>query len=346
MKKRICSVIIAACLTATVGFPAAAAQTGNTAAAAQETQTAQTGQDRVIRVLEQNASVIKNALNVVCAPSGILAAADGSILVTDTYNKQVISIRDGVSTVYAGKTGVQDIYGESVGGYHDGKNTECLFSEPWAIAPFKDGYAVSDTGNNVIRLVLPTETKTFTGRKLPGYQDGDCAIASFNDPTGLAFDGKETLYVADTGNGAIRMVTSYGKVSTLMGNLSEPTGLCYKNGSLYVAESGANRVLKITDGTVTEVYGSGTEGYADGAQDQAQFSCPQGVAVADDGTVYISDTGNSAVRKVSGKTVTTVFLSDPSSLERTLVSPRGLLAAGDRLYVCDNFSRKILIIGR
>ena len=135
-------------------------------------------------------------------------------------------------------------------------------------------------------------------------------------------------------------------MATLITDLSEPTGLCYKNGSLYVAESGANRVLKITDGVVSEVYGSGTEGNADGSQAEARFSCPQGVTVADDGAVYISDTGNGAVKKVVNGTVTTLFSSNPSVLENNLVSPMGLLVVGDQLYVCDNFSKKILILNR
>lgn len=336
MKKQIAIVLTALCLTAAAGFPAAA----------DEGNVVEDGQERVVRVVERDKAEVKNALKVLCAPSGIVAAADGSILVTDTYNKQLWCIKNGETTLYAGTTGVRDIYGEPVGGYNDGNNSESLFKLPWAVAQFKDGYAVSDTENNAIRIVGTNITQTNTGHKLSGYKDGNSYLAVFNRPTGLAFNGKDILYVADTGNGAIRMVTTYGMVATLMTDLSEPTGLCYKNGSLYVAESGANRVLKITDGVVKEVYGSGTEGNADGPQAEAQLSCPQGVTVADDGAVYISDTGNGVVKKVVNGTVTTLFSSNPSVLESSLVSPLGLLVVGDQLYVCDNFSKKILILNR
>ena len=70
------------------------------------------------------------------------------------------------------------------------------------------------------------------------------------------------------------------------------------------------------------------------------------MTVADDGAVYISDIGNSAVKKVVNGTVTTLFSSNPSVLENNLVSPLGLLVVKDQLYVCDNFSKKILIVNR
>ena len=149
---------------------------------------------------------------------------------------------------------------------------------------------------------------------------------AFDHPTGLAADDEGNLYVSDTFNGAVRKVTPKGGVSTVAKGLSEPTGLCWKDGVLYVAETGKNRIVKVEDGKVTSISG------------QYAFSGPQGVTVGDDGSVYVSDTGNGAVCRIKDGSVTALVQSDSG-----LTSPVGLLVQGGKLYICDTFARKVFV---
>lgn len=123
-------------------------------------------------------------------------------------------------------------------------------------------------------------------------------------------------------------------------------GLCWKNGALYAAEAGTNRVIKIADAKTSLVAGSGKQALEDGAAAQASFSLPEAVAADDNGAVYVSDTGNidSAIRKISDGQVSTLADQDKSKAGVGLVSPSGLLVQGKQLYICDPFSRKLFVL--
>lgn len=285
-----------------------------------------------------------SAMDVMCEPSGIVAMEDGSLLITDTYGKLVWHVQDGASTVYAGGDTVEDPYGEPVGGYNDADSEGSYFKNPWAIAPFLNGYAVTDTDNNAVRLIQGDSIQTVNGSTEEDLTMTDMGVA-YDHPTGLASDEEGNLYIADTLQNAVRRITPEGMVTTYSEELSDPMGLCWKDGVLYVAETGANRIVKIEEGAVSVVAGSGTDGMEDGAADQASFSMPQGVAVGDDGSIYVSDTGNSAVRRIRDGQVTTLVARDVEDLGSFApVSPVGLLVQGKQLYICDNFSRKVFSV--
>lgn len=289
-----------------------------------------------------------SAMDIMCEPCGITAAPDGSLLVTDTYGKQIWQVRD-TSTVYAGGSTVEDPYGEPLGGYNDALPEDSYFKCPWAITPFLNGYAVSDTENHVVRLVCEDSIQTVNADTAEDLPMTDMGVA-FSHPTGLATDEEGNLYVADTLENAVRKITPEGDLTTFASDLSEPMGLCWKDGALYVAETGANRIVRIQDGETVLVAGCGTDGRQDGTAAEASFSMPQGVAVGDDGVVYVSDTGNSAVRMVQGGSVHTLVARDVEDLESFApVSPVGLLVAedsdeGGQLYICDHFSRKVFVL--
>lgn len=111
---------------------------------------------------------------------------------------------------------------------------------------------------------------------------------SFNRPTGLAAGPDGELYIADTGNGTIRKMDAKGKVTTWATGLVEPTGLCWHDGALYVAETGRSRICRIVNGKVTVLAGGSQAdedgvypgGYVDGPLEKAQFEHPQGIALA------------------------------------------------------------------
>jgi len=285
---------------------------------------------------------VYSAMDIMCAPSGIAQDQDGSLLVTDTYNKQVWRVLDRSSENYAGGETVLDLYGQPVGGYNDAGREGSFFKEPWAIAPFLDGWAVSDTENNVVRLIQPDGVRTLNGATNEELKVTDLGV-TFDHPTGLATDGEGNLYVSDTFNGAVRMITPKGGVSTVAQGLSDPTGLCWQDGVLYIAETGANRIVKLQGGRIVRVAGSGAAALTDGAAETAAFDAPQGVAVGSDGSIYVSDTGSGAVRKIARGAVTTLTARDPEQADSGLTSPTGLLVQDDKLYICDAFVRKVFV---
>lgn len=279
-----------------------------------------------------------------------LAADKNALLVTDTFNKIIWRVENGTVTRWAGKPGVADLHGEPSGAYVDAKLDEARFMEPWAIAPYLDGYAVTDTAANVVRYVDGKTVRTAAGSGVKGQTNGSGAKVSFARPTGLAAGADGELYIADTDNGLIRRLDKQGKVTTWASGLEEPTGLCWANGVLYVAETGRSRICKIVNGTVTPLnVGSQRDsdgvypgGYVDGPLEKAQFEHPQGVAVGADGAVYVADTGNGALRKIAGGRVTTLLSSSQST--NAVVSPRNLLVQGDRLLAADPFVRTLLSV--
>ena len=283
-----------------------------------------------------------SVMDLRCAPSGLALAEDGSLLVTDTYSKRIWQVKNRSAEVYAGGGTAEGLYGQSVGGYRDAGLTDSWFGEPWAIAPFLDGWAVTDASNHVVRLIQNGRVRTLNGASTEGLETAKNGVI-FHRPTGLAADDQGNLYISDTFSGAVRRVTPQGGVTTVAAGLTEPMGLCWSAGALYIAETGANRVMKLEDNKLTVLAGSGQEGAEDGRADRASFSSPQGVAVGEDGSVYVADTCNSAIRQVKDGTVTTLAVRAMETTDPGLVSPTGLLVRGDRLYISDPFAGKVFV---
>ena len=180
---------------------------------------------------------------------------------------------------------------------------------------------VANTNYHRINKVTPTGTvTTFAGSGTAGNTDGTGTAARFTFPYGIVTDKSGNLYVADTGNGLIRKVTSTGAVSTFAGSTAgyaDGTGTAAKfnapkgiaidaSNNLYVTDN--NRIRKITStGVVTTLAGDGTQSYADGKGSAAKFNDPEGVAVDASGNLYVADYGNNCIRKVtSAGAVTTL----------------------------------------
>lgn len=281
-----------------------------------------------------------SAMDVMCQPCGVAAMSDGSLLVTDRYNKVIWRVHRGKASVYAGTDTVEDVYGQPMGGYRDAALLESTFKDPWAIAPFLDGWAVSDAKNGVVRFLRVNDDP---GANRTAVTD---LGVKFDHPTGLAADPEGNLYVSETFQGLIKKITPDGKVTTLISNLEEPMGLCWANGALYAAESGGNRILRVTaSGQLSVVAGSGESGSADGPALQASFSGPKGVAVAADGAVYAADTDNGTVRRIQNGQVSTILSRDPRDTSTLFpMAPTGLLLQGSTLYISDTFARKLLAL--
>lgn len=251
---------------------------------------------------------------------------DGALYVADSYAGAVWRVSGSSLKLVAGGSG---------SGYADGDADDAVFSEPWALAPCRDGLLISDSGNGALRYLDLNAGKVCT------------ALDGLELPTGLASDGVK-VYVADTGADTIWTLDENGGAAKLItAGLSEPTGLCWQDGVLYIADTGSHRILAFKDGRLSTVAGAALSGdaaieggFLDGAADEAQFASPQGIAISEDGRIYVADTGNGAVRLIEDGYVTT--LAENEGGGSPLVSPRGLAIVSGALYVGDVFSRSVL----
>ncbi|HYC70143.1 MAG TPA: immunoglobulin domain-containing protein [Opitutaceae bacterium] len=219
-------------------------------------------------------------------------------------------------------------------GHADGTGAAARFAEPHGLAWGPDGNLyVADPGNDTIRRVTPEGVVTTVAGSAEGagYADGVGAAARFNYPFGLAADAATgVLYVADTDNHVVRRITPAGAVSTLAGtpgspgradgsgaaaSFNRPLGVSVDiGGNIFVADTGNHAIRRITpEGTVTTIAGRpDSPGARDGHVAEATFNAPSGVAVAQGGDIFVADTGNQLVRRISGYQVITL-----GGLERT-----------------------------
>ncbi|MBR3508313.1 MAG: NHL repeat-containing protein [Lachnospiraceae bacterium] len=266
------------------------------------------------------------------SPSGIAVMNGNVLLVTDTFHKTVWEIRDGKASLIAGQSGPEDAYGEPLGGYHDAPLSEARFQKPWGVAKYLDGWAVSDSKNQVIRY--------FDGQlvRTAAYKDSEKTLVN---PTGLSSDDQGNLYIADAGANAIYKMDQEGILTMVADGFNAPNGVCYSNGKLYVADTGNHRICAIENGLIQIVAG-GKEGFRDGEVSQSCFQNPQGVTVGEDGLIYVADTGNSSIRVIKDGSVKTLLTCSNESTWP--VAPIALTPYQGKLAVADQFSGVIFLM--
>lgn len=212
-------------------------------------------------------------------PHSIAIDSLGNLYVADSFNNNIRKITPaGVVTTFAGCT-------TNVGcaaGSTNGPAATATFNTPQGIAVDSLGNVyVSDTGNHVIRKISAGVVSTLAGAVgITDITDGTGAAARFNGPAGLAVDSAGNIYVADEMNSTIRKITSTGVVSTYAGlpNIQNVSGLFYANGSLTAA----------------------------------RFDLPRGVAVDAAGNLYVADTGNHIIRKITAAGVVSTLAGTPT----------------------------------
>ena len=287
-------------------------------------------------------------------PSDLVINDDGSFLLTDTSNASLRKVTTaGVVTTFAGTSGSK--------GSADGTGAAARFSAPVGITRDAAGNVyVADQTNHVIRRVTPAGVVTTLAGTAgaAGSTDGAGAAARFNLPTGVAINSADVLYVADFGSHTLRKVTAAGVVSTFAGTagtsgsvdgtgtaarFNKPSGLALDTaGNLYVADTGNSTVRKVSPaGVVTTLAGlSAIAGLKDGTGALAWFNEPEGVTSDTAGNLYVADTGNAVIRKITSAGVVTtlaltgtapVITTQPASVSVTTGSSASLsvTASGD-----------------
>jgi hypothetical protein len=195
-----------------------------------------------------------------------------------------------------------------------------------------------------IPIYPPSSTATTPPGSVDGPVETPIAQARFNFPRSVAMNGQGTLFVADSGNHTIRKISRSGVITTIAGQTGQSglvdgpgnaarfsylTSITVDDGdNLYVTDD--NTVRKITqEGNVTTIAGASQAGFADGIGVASRFSGPQGVFARGDGTLFIADAGNNAVRALSPTGAV-------STLATGMTFPRALVLSGSTLYVADN----------
>jgi hypothetical protein len=237
---------------------------------------------------------------------------------------------------------------------------------------------IADNGNNCIRKITTAGiVSTYAGSSSAGYNDGVDTVALFNAPSAVCADDSGNIYVADFQNQRIRKINTSGMVSTIAGSgtagyydgigiaaqFNYPRGICIDaNYNLYVGDSWNHRIRKISPaGNVTTYAGGGTTigvgsvgAYVDASDTSARFYTPCGVAVDNQGNVYVADAYNHRIRKIdTSAIVSTVIGSGPTGvgqggyangapLSSRLNVPTELFVDSlDNIYIGDTFNNRV-----
>ena len=287
-------------------------------------------------------------------PADIAADSSGNLYVADEFNHCIRKITpEGVVTTFAGS-------GDA--GFVDGAAGVAEFLYPQGvIVDVDDTVYVADTGNHVIRKITPTgEVSTFAGTGEAGFVDSIALTTSqFNAPQALALNPlNSSIYVADTGNLRIRVIRE-GSVSTLAGTgdtgaadgigtteatFASPVGIAVNSlGVAYVVDQGNQLIRRISaTGLVSTLAGSSLADWIDSPADvlhpatEAAFNMPSGIALDSEGDLYVTETGNQALRKVYRGSLPTVTVrpntygTEDQAVSADIISP--LLLRGTTYY--------------
>ena len=248
-------------------------------------------------------------------PTGVAVDGSGNVYVADRNNATVRKVTpQGVVTTIAGLAGN--------GGSTDGTNNDARLNYDVGVGIDSAGNLyVADTGNQLIRKMTPVGTNwivtTFAGRPgITGTNDGVATNALFASPLGVAVDPMTNVFIMDWGNSMVRKMSFTGSnwmVSTFAQGLNDPESLAIDRwGNIFVAEQNPSTILKITPaGRVSTLAGSGSRGSQDGTGASATFSGPQGVAADLLGNIYVTDSGNNTIRKITPAGVVTTVTGQP-----------------------------------
>ena len=307
-------------------------------------------------------------------PFGIALNAAGDLFITDTSNDRIRKVLASDGNIYTvAGNGIISATGDG------GPATQATVNNPSSIALDGAGNVFfTDSGNNAIRRVdaftgIITTVVGTLGKH--GYSgDGGPATSSLlNTPNGIAFDLAGNLYIADTGNNAIRRLDAVTGVITTFAGTGQPgysgeggnaTAAALNapwsvtpapNGTLYIADQGNHCVRAVdTSNIIRTVIGMHQRGFqGDGGQaTQALLNAPANVAIDVIGNIYVADSGNNVIRKVisktgiistiAGNTSESITGDDGPATQAGLYGPYTMALDGfGNLYMADVFHNRI-----
>jgi trimeric autotransporter adhesin len=312
-------------------------------------------------------------------PTGVVNDVSGNIYIADTFNNRIrmVTKSTGIITTVAGD-GSFGFDGEGDGGLA----TSATLNDPRSVAIDASGNIyIADTRNDRIRMVTKSTgiITTVAGDGSYGFSgDGGLATsAKLNDPHDVFVDASGNIYIADTANHRIRMVTkSTGIITTVAGNgtaglsgdgglatsatLNDPDGIAIDaSGNIYIADTDNHRIRMVTKstGVITTVSGNGTAGLSGdgGLATSATLRYPNGIAVDASGNIYIAENNNNRIRMVTKSTgiITTevgnrtVGFSGDGGLatSSSLNYPNGnALDASGNIYIADSTNHRIRMV--
>jgi hypothetical protein len=243
-------------------------------------------------------------------PIGIEIAPDGTIYVADHQNHAIRKIlADGTLTTLAGHPDRP--------GLADGNLAAAKFNLPYGVKLDKTGVLwICDSENGLIRKLSDGQVTTFAG-STQGFADGKLRDAKFYMPVYLNFDQNGNIYIADKHNHCIRKITADGMVTTFAGTpakngyfdgdaktamFNQPSNIQIdKLGNLYVTDLWNHCIrLVYPDGYVATLAGKGgTSGYEEGIGENSLFYHPQGSTLDKDENLFVTDSANQRVRKLT-----------------------------------------------
>ena len=259
--------------------------------------------------------------------------------------------------------------GTGAAGSTNGVGTSASISAPLGLTVDAGGNIyIGDYNNNVIRKITPAAVvTTFAGvAGAHGTTDGTGTNARFALPEGVAADQNGNIFVADNFNNLVRKINPAGTVITFAGTagafgddnglgttakFNNPQGIAVDNsGNVYVGDSGNNMIRKITPGgTVSTFAGGLTAGSTNGTGNQASFNGPAGVAVDGSGNIYVADSFNNLIRKITPSGVVSTIAgtgaagsADGPALSASFNAPFGItIDKYGTLYIADEKNNKI-----
>ena len=297
------------------------------------------------------------------SPGAVALDSKGNLYIADTGNHCIRMISGGTITNIAGTGG-------TAGYSPDGTTaTAALLSSPAGLAfDSKGNLYIADTGNNVIRKITGTTIATVAGiQGQGGGYGGDlgpATSANLYGPTAVAFDSADNMYIADNGSSLIRkvdiktnIITSYLGSGATDQRLRNPNGLWFDaSGALYIADSANQRLAKYVAPTLSNFAGNLTAGFSgDGGQAaKAQLNKPVGITIDAAGSIYITDTNNSRIRKITADgTITTIagkggagYLGDGGSATSAVLNfPRSVaVSSNGTVYIADTGNHAIRVL--
>jgi len=306
-----------------------------------------------------------------CAPVGVAADAAGNVYIADAGCSVVRKVSNGIITTFAGN---------GARGYSlpNGPATSAELNLPVAVAVDASGNVyIADAGidMNAIFEVSNGVIATFAGNGTNGYfgDNGPAASAGLFAPSGVAVDSVGNVYIAESGPINVIRKVSNGVIATIAGNgtsgysgdggaatsaeLSGPMGMAAGAGKVYIADSANNAIRMVSGANISTVAGNGTPSYQGdgGPATSATVNNPEGVALDSANNLYIADTSNSAIRKVTvstgiittvAGTITSGFSGDDGpAIGAELDDPDGVAVdAAGNIYIADRFNSRIRMV--